>query len=442
VILLFQICAVVLLPDIFWQAQSDPLAALFKLDLGVDALSRVALFCIGIVVLVALFIAGETIEKGEQMFNFVNLLLIALIGMNCLVMLRDIFSLYVFLEIVSITSFILIAFRRVGDAFEGAFKYIVLSSLATVCMLSSIALLLVIGTGTSFASLKAGLAGAGHSRMAMLALALFLGGLFIKSGLVPFHGWLPDAYTAAAAPVSVLLAGIVTKVVGVYALMRVVISVFGFSGALSSVLLLIGALSVVVGALAAFAQNDFKRMLAYSSISQVGYIILGLGCGTPLGIAAAAFHFFNHAVFKSLLFVNSASLEQRLGGTDMNRMTGLAENMRVTGVSCLLASLSAAGLPPLAGFWSKVLIIIALWTCGFYAYAVIAALAGVLTLGYMLMLQRKVFFGQAVEASAGIREAGIGLALPSVILSIIIVVVGAGFPLMLNKFILFFNLTR
>jgi multicomponent Na+:H+ antiporter subunit D len=193
---------------------------------------------------------------------------------------------------------------------------------------------------------------------------------------------------------------------------------------------------VVLGALAALTQSDFKRMLSYSSISQVGYIVLGLGSGTALGLAGAILHIFNHSVFKSLLFVNSASLEKQAGTRDIDKLGGLAKQMPLTGLTSVIASLSCAGIPPLAGFWSKLIIIIALWLAGYRLYAVIAVLGSVLTLAYFLSLQRRAFFGKVNEELRNIREAGFGLSFPAAILAIIILGAGLTLPLVLNKFVL------
>jgi multicomponent Na+:H+ antiporter subunit D len=267
-----------------------------------------------------------------------------------------------------------------------------------------------------------------------LAIALFLCGLFIKSGIVPFHGWLPDAYSAAPSAVSVFLAGIVTKATGVYVLMRLVISVLGFSPAVKAALMFFGLFSIIAGALAAMGQKDFKRMLSYSSISQVGYIVLALGCATPLAVAGAIFHFFNHAIFKSLLFVNAASVEERLGTVDMNTMGGLAARMPVTGATSVVGLLSTAGIPPLSGFWSKFMIIVALWLAGNRAYAVLALLASIFTLGYLLSMQRRVFFGKLKEGLEEVKEAGSPLVISEAILAAVTIGIGVGFPFMINIF--------
>jgi multicomponent Na+:H+ antiporter subunit D len=145
---------------------------------------------------------------------------------------------------------------------------------------------------------------------------------------------------------------------------------------------------------------------------------------------------FNHSVFKGLLFVNAAALEQRLGTTQMDRMGGLSGRMPVTGATSVIASLSAAGVPPLAGFWSKLIIIIALWQAGLGVYAAIAVLLSVVTLAYLLIAQRKVFFGQLAEGLAQTREASLGVVVPELVLAIVTLGVGLAAPWLVRTFLL------
>jgi proton-translocating NADH-quinone oxidoreductase chain N len=401
-----------------------------------DALSLLLILCVGIVSLAALCVAFGTIKPGDDRHRFSNLLILALAGMNGAAMVRDLFSLYVFIEIVAVSSYILIAFDRERDGLEGSFKYLVLSAVATFMMLSSVALFLLTTGNTSFEGVAAGLSSHERSWQTILATALFTGGLCIKAGLVPFHGWLPDAYSSAPPAVSVLLAGIVTKTTGVYALMRLSGSVFGFGFNLDSALIAIGLLSILVGALAAIGQKDMKRMLAYSSLSQVGYIILGLGAGSPLGIAAASFHLFNHAIFKTQLFVNAAAVERQVGTRNLDEMGGLSREMPITSWSSVIAFLSAAGIPPLAGFWSKLLIVIAVWKAGQIPAAAVAVLASLITLAYFLVLQRKAFFGKPVERPNPIKEAPLWLTVPAIALALISLGIGIFFPLIFDSIIL------
>ena len=407
-----------------------PLSSAFVFALSADALARLMLLLIGLVTAATAMVGLATISGARQLFHFMNVLLIAVIGMNGLSLVSDLFSLYVFLEITSIASFILIALDRSALSLEGTFKYIILSSVASVMMLGAVALLLLTTHSTGFAAIAEAIKGSPTHVFTKIAVGSFLCGLFIKAGLVPFHGWVVAAYSSAPAATSVLLAGIATKISGVYTLIRLVVSVFGYNEGVNQVLLLIGAVSAVIGALAALGQTDLKKLLAYSSISQVGYILLGLGCGSQLGLLAAVFHFFNHAIFKAQLFVNSAALEDRLGTTDMSQMGGLGPKMPWTSVTSVLGALSTAGVPPLAGFWSKLLIIIALWKAGLLPYALLAIAVSVLTLAYMLIFQRRIFFGQPSETLQDIREARLELVLPAVVLAAITVGVGVTIPFM------------
>lgn len=430
-----QVAAVMLMGGEFWTT-STALQRFFAFTLSLDSLAKVFLLSIGIVMFASVSVAGATVAKDDRRISFFNLLLVAMVGMNGSVLSQDLFSFYVFLEITSVASFILIAYYRDSAALEGAFKYIIMSAVASVMMLGSMALLVLFGGGTSFAAVTAALTASGGNPLAKIAIGGFVCGLLVKGGLVPFHGWLVGAYSAAPAAASVLLAGIVTKTAGLYSLIRLVGWVFPHSAAINNILLLVGMVSIVIGALAALGQGDMKRLLAYSSISQVGYIVLGLGVGTPLALAGAIFHVFNHSVFKSLLFVNAASLEQRLGTTQMDRMGGLSGRMPVTGATSVIASLSAAGVPPLAGFWSKLVIIIALWQAGLGVYAALAVLLSVVTLAYLLLMQRKVFFGKLAADLALIREGSPGLVLPELVLAVVIVGVGLMLPWLMRTFLL------
>ncbi len=407
--------------------------SLLSLGLSLDNFGRLLLLIVGIVVFTAVLVGNSSFKETDRKFRFVHLIFISMIGMNGLIMLTDLFSMYLFIEITAISSYILIVLDKENDALEGSFKYILLSALATVFMLASISLIIMMTGNASFAVVKAALSSGEPNLMLRIAIIIFICGLLIKGGLIPFHWWLPDAYSSAPAPVSILLAGIVTKICGIYSLMRVVSSVFGYSPQTREILMAVGCISIVAGALLALGQSDFKRMLAYSSISQMGYIILGFGCGTPLAVAGAAFHFFNHSVFKSLLFVNSAAVEEITGTRDMDNLGGLGERMKITNATSLIGFLSAAGVPPLAGFWSKLIIIIALWNSGDFAYSVIAVLAGVLTLAYLLSMQRRVFFGKIRDGLENIREAGPGYAIPAIILSLITIAAGILFPYLFDK---------
>jgi multicomponent Na+:H+ antiporter subunit D len=425
----------VLLPSLGLLNASGRPETLLGLGLAADNLTRVLLLSIGIVVFAAAAVGNSMLSGDRVRLNFATVVLLSLAGMNGAVLLQDVFSLYVFLEVTSVSSFILIASDRGRNSLEGAFKYLIASAVATFMMLLAVGLLLLIAGSTSFESVAAALKSNDKSLVAKIAMGAFACGLFIKGGLVPFHGWLPGAYSSAPASVSVLLAGIVTKVSGIYGLIRLVAYVFPPSQSLNEVLMLVGAVSIVIGALAALKQTDMKWIFAYSSISQIGYIVLALGCGTKLAIAAAILHLFNHSVFKTLLFVNAAAVEQSTGTTDMTRLGGIGSRMPYTNTTSVIGLLSTAGIPPLSGFWSKLFIIVALWQAQQYGYAVLAALLSVVTLGYLLIVQRHVFFGKTAEHLLGTREARTGVVFAAIVLAAITVAVGVLFPWIVGTFL-------
>jgi proton-translocating NADH-quinone oxidoreductase chain N len=419
------------------------LESVFGFRLAVDPLSGLAMLCAGIVGMVAVLVARRTLKDAGERFYFANLVLVALVGINGMAMVRDLFSLYVFVEVTAVATFILITASRnaasrsaAGSgaasmrAFEGAWKYILLSVVASVLMLTSIGFFLLSAGDITFDAVRTALGAPGS--LTWVAVALFLCGLFVKGGLVPFHGWLADAYTAAPAAVSVFMAGIVTKASGVFALLRIASSIPGDALPGREILLVVGALTIVVGAFLALGQSNMKRMLAYSSVSQMGYIVLALGGDLRLGILAAGLHFFNHAISKSQLFANAAAIEEQLGTLNMDEMGGLGARMPVTAGTTAVATLSIAGLPPLAGFWSKLLIVLALWNAKEYAFAVVAILASLVTLAYFLSLQRRVFFGKTDPKWTHVREAAPGFLVPVVALALITVALGIGFPFALR----------
>ncbi|MFA4967047.1 MAG: proton-conducting transporter membrane subunit [Candidatus Margulisiibacteriota bacterium] len=407
---------------------------IFGFNLIINNLSVILLMISGLIAGVSLVAGWATLKDDDKKFNFISLILLSVIGLNGIAMVKDVFSLYVFIEATAVATFILISLNMDKPAFEGILKYLILSVVASTLMLTSIALLIISCGSLGFSDIRAFIYPSGGTIFSQAAVALFICGLLIKGGLVPFHGWVADAYTSAPASVSILLAGIITKASGVFTLIKFMTSTLCFTTSIMDMLLFVGALSIVFGALAALGQKDIKRILAYSSISQMGYIVIALGTGTPLGIFAALFHFINHAIFKSQLFVNAAAVEEQTGTRDMDKMGGLAQVMPVTGVTSAIASLSTAGIPPLAGFWSKLLIIISLWLSGNFAYAVIAVLASLLTLAYFLYFQRSIFFGKVPADLANVREADALLVSPAVLLSALTVGIGLAFPFILKLF--------
>jgi multicomponent Na+:H+ antiporter subunit D len=416
--------------DIIRLLRTDaPIVSTFFGTLTVDMFSAIVLAIVGLVGFVTAICASDTIH--ESRFSFASALLLLIMGMNGVVMVKDVFSLYVFIEVTSAASFLLIGIDREKRGLEGAFKYYLMSALASTMMLIAIALLFLEVEDTSFAALADYFrAHAEHPMIVTVATLLFVVALSIKSGVVPFHTWVPDAHSSAPSPVSVVLAGAVIKVSGAYALMRVYRDVFLSDARIGNVLMILSLISIAVGALGAIGQTDIKRMLAFSSVSQVGYIILGVSTGSILGFVGAVMHFFNHATFKSLLFVDSAAIVHGTGTRDMDKMGGLGAKMPVTSATSVIALLSMAGIPPLSGFWSKLIIVMAVWQVS-QGSAILALCLSALTLGYFLILQKKVFFGKLNPELEGAHECVGSMRFVEILLASLNILAGVGFPFLL-----------
>lgn len=407
---------------------------------GQEVLSSFMLIIIYMVSAAVAFYASFAASTKRRGTYFATLLIITA-GMSGVVSAKDFFTLYVFLEVVAVSSFSLISFYNRPRGTEGAIRYFYLSAIASAFILFAISLLVLYTGGTSYQTLvETIIKTQGHPLPINIILGILALALMIKTGLFPFHSWTPDAYESASSPVSALLAGVVTKVVGTYALVIVCmfLSIINFgieNNAVGKAIMWFGLASIIFGALAAQEQKDFKRMLAYSSISQMGYITLAAALATPLAMAGALFHMFNHATFKTLLYFCAGNVKRACGNTTINDMRGLQEQMPYTTASATVAMLATAGIPPLSGFWSKLLIIAALWQAGFIGMAIAALFASVLTLAYFLKVQRGMFFGTASKNIENVEERGPGFLLPCLLFTVVIILAGIYFPFIYNNFL-------
>ncbi|MCK4682558.1 NADH/ubiquinone/plastoquinone (complex I), partial [Candidatus Bipolaricaulota bacterium] len=324
--------------------------------------------------------------------------------------------LFVFLEIASIASYALVGFGCGAEELEAAFKYMVLGSIASIFVLFAVGLVYGNTGSLNMAYIGKAIQASGLNLGLTFALSLFIAGFSLKAALVPFHAWLPDAHPSAPAPISAMLSGVLIKTLGVYALARILFNVFGISLHTGWILVILGLTSMVAGAFLALGQWDLKRLLAYSSISQVGYVVLGIGLGglilarggnpawASLALLGGLFHLANHSVYKSLLFLTSGSVEMSTGTRDMRKMGGLGGKLPFTRAACTVASASVAGVPPFSGFWSKLILVIAAVQAHFIWVAAVIVFVSLCTLIMYLKVQRHVFLGELPKTLKQIRE--------------------------------------
>ena len=399
-----------------------------NITLALDGFSLFMLFTIALVSFAVTLFSVDYMEHYGAKANYYALFLLMVAGMNGLVLSTDLFGIYVFLEVAAVASYGLVAYGLGHDELEASFKYLMLSAVASSFIVLSIAIIFGLTGNLNLGAIGLGLRALRIKYVLGFCIGFFIMGFGLKAALVPFHSWLPDAHPSAPAPISAMLSGLLIKVSGVYAMARIFLNVFGLNPILSNILMYLGIISILVGAITALGQNDIKRMLAYSSISQIGYIILGLGLGTPLGIMGALFHILNHAIAKGLLFLNAGSIEWSTGTRSLDKMGGLAKRMPITAATSVIGSLAIAGVPPLNGFWSKLLIIIALVQAKMYGFAIIAVLVSVITLWYYLIIQRRAFFGKLNPVWENVKEAPFWMSASTIILALLCIVIGIAFP--------------
>ena len=388
------------------------------IDMRLDALATLLLLVVSVVGLAVSLYSIDYMRRFTARSHFYSLFLLMVTGMNGVILAGDLFNLYVFLEVAAIASYSLVAFGCAHEELEASFKYIVLGSLSSALILTGVALVYGMTGTLNLAHIASRIAETGMSMPLLLAFGLFIYGFAFKAALVPFHAWLPDAHPSAPAPVSAMLSGVLIKAIGVYVLARLAFNVFGIGANELSLLRWLGLLSMVAGGLLAVGQQDIKRLFAYSSISQVGFMVLGLGLGTPLGLIGGLYHLVNHALFKPLLFLNAGAIEYATGSRDLQQLGGLNRELPVTAATSLVGSMSIAGIPPFNGFWSKLIIVLACIESGFYGFATAAVLVSIVTLAYQLKVQRMAFFAALPDALKGLRREPPMMALAMILLAI------------------------
>ena len=386
------------------------------INLVLDGLSSLLLLAISVVSAAAMFYSIRYMEQYTAKSKYLSLFMLMVAGMNGVALSGDIFNLFVFLEIASLASYALVGFGCEHEELEASFKYMVLGSIGSIFILFAVALVYGNTGSLNMAYISRAIQNSGLNIGLTFALSLFVVGFGLKAALVPFHAWLPDAHPSAPAPISAMLSGVLIKALGIYALARVIFNVFGISIPMGWLLIVLGLLSMVAGAFLAIGQWDLKRLMAYSSISQVGYVVLGIGLGgliiardgnvawASLAILGGLFHLVNHAVYKSLLFLTSGSVQMSTGTRQLREMGGLAEKLPVTRATCTVASASIAGIPPFSGFWSKLILVIAAVQAHFYWVAAIIVFVSLCTLIMYLKVQRYVFLGELPENLKEIKE--------------------------------------
>ncbi len=250
-----------------------------------------------------------------------------------------------------------------------------------------------------------------NTNLAVWAYLCLAVGAFAKAGAMPFHTWVPDTAEDAPIPVTAYLPASLDKLLGIYFLIRISLNIFQMNMAMNTVLMAVGSFTIVAAVMMALIQHDFKRLLGYHAVSQVGYMVLGIGTGNPIGIAGGLFHMLNHAIYKSCLFLSAGAVEKKAKTTDLEKLGGFAKIMPITFISFLIASFAISGVPPFNGFVSKWMVyqgVIETAKSGgklWIIWLVAAMFGSVLTLASFMKLIQAVFLGQSSSESRATKNA-------------------------------------
>jgi len=363
----------------------------------------------------------------QRVGEFYALLLMMVLGMVGVFFSWDFITFFVFWELMSITSYLLVAFNyREWEAVESSLKYLVMSSTGSATLLFGLSLLYGLCGTLDFTGLSKLLrSGALTGEVwSTVALVLILGGLGVNIALAPFHYWLPDAHPAAPSPISAMLSGVVIKT-GVYAMVRVVTlfypaELYGWS----MPLMLLALLTMTIGNLLASLQSDIKRLLAFSSIANIGYIVFAISLWTPLALAAALLHVLNHALAKGLLFLSAGCMIEAGGSRSLDDLAGIGRRMPISAMTYSIGAFSLAGIPGLNCFVSEYAIILAAFTAGQQIGAAIMLINVIIGALYHLRVVQILFLKPETEKSSRGREVSLAMLMPVVSLAVLCVVIG------------------
>jgi multicomponent Na+:H+ antiporter subunit D len=390
------------------------------IELRVDLLNALVLLivtgiCAIVVTAAPRSLAQEVPERKHYLFYAVYLL--CMTGLAGMTITGDAFNIFVFLEISSLSSYALISQGTTPRALTSAIQYLVMGTIGGTFILLGIGMIYMVTGTLNIVDMAVQLQAVGPNRTVLVALACIGVGTGIKLAVFPLHIWLPNAYTYAPAIVTAFLAATATKV-AYYVLLRFVFSVFGIDLAfgslrLDAVLMPLAIIAMFAGSIVAIFQDDIKRMLAYSSVAQIGYMVLGLSMASVAGLTGGIVHMFNHALMKSGLFLVMACVLLRMGSTRLDAMRGLGRQMPLTMAAFVVGGLSLIGVPATVGFVSKWYLVKAAIEGGLWPVAVLILLSSLLALIYIWRVVEVAYFQQPDEGAEVVAEAPASLLLPT-----------------------------
>jgi multicomponent Na+:H+ antiporter subunit D len=395
------------------------------IELRVDAANAFVLTIVAGIGAVVMIFARQSIEQevgNARAYLFYASYLLCLAGLLGVTITGDAFNLFVFLEISSLSSYVLISLGKDRRALYAAYQYLILGTIGATFYLIGVGLLYQ-ATGTlNMMDLAQRIEGQEGLRGLRVAFAFLTVGISLKLALFPLHLWLPNAYAYAPSAVTGFMAATATKV-SIYVLLRVFFTIFGVEFSfdlmpLGEILMILAVAAMFVASTVAVFQNNVKRMLAYSSVAQVGYIVLGIGMASVTGVQAGILHLFNHALIKGGLFLAMGCIVYSIGSTHIRDLAGLGKRMPWTAAAFVAGGLGLIGIPMTAGFISKWYLVLAALEKGWWWVALLILLSSLLAVLYIWKVVERMYFHSAGETGEPVErvEAPLGLLVPTWIL--------------------------
>ncbi len=401
----------------------------------VDAFNAYVLVIVLFICLLTVIYAKRSIEKElpHKIVPFYVVFQLLVTGLCGIIVTGDIFNLYVFLEIASLAAYALIAAAG-GRSLKASYNYVIMGSIGACFYLLGAGFLYSVTGSLNMADLSYLLPPLYENKVVQAAFVFFVVGISIKMALFPLHVWQPDAYTYAPSAVSVIIAAAMSKV-SIYAFIRIFFSVFTTEFIhiyvpITDVLSWIAAIAIIVGSVIAIMQSNLKRMLAYSSVSQIGYIVLGVALfSTQWGLYGALIHILNHAITKGCLFMVAGAIIYRTGLRSIKDFDGLGKKMPYTCAAFTLAALSMIGVPPTVGFITKLCLVLASLEAVEYVYVAVILASTLLNLVYFWRVIERMYFvrkeGEGENEHAIKKdEAPVSMVIPAFVLGLLCVIVG------------------
>ncbi len=389
------------------------------IEYRIDAVSAFMQLIVAIIGAIAMVFARKSVphEISEpRIYLFYSMYLLCLTGLLGITVTGDAFNVFVFLEISSLSSYVLISLGKDRRALTAAFQYLVMGTLGATFILIGIGLLYMI-TGTLNMVDLASRLPEPPQRTLVVAFAFLTVGASLKLALFPLHLWLPNAYTFAPSVVTAFLAATATKV-SVYILLRFFFTIFGVDVSFTAlplgwILLPLAIVAVFAASTVAIFQENVKRLLAYSSVAQIGYMIIGISFATVNGLTGGIVHLFNHALIKGGLFMALGGVFMRLGSTEIHDMAGLGRRMPVTMAAFVAGGLSLIGVPLTSGFISKWYLVMGALEKGWWPVALLIVAGSLIAVIYVWRVIEAAYFRPAPEGAPEIKEAPLAMLVPT-----------------------------